>query len=959
MAEIEEKTTAARVGKKRRIYQVAKEFHVSIESIVEFLQGLGYEVKNQMSQVSEEMYEKIVERFGRQKGGEEILTEDDEIRRKILERERKEQERLELIRREIEELAETKPLSLEEVQRKTEEEAKERRERERKEKERLEKERRAAEKARKEEEEKLRRKREEEEKRKKEEEAKRRLTRLLDISAGVEEEVEVEVEAPETTEETAEPVSAETPEEEGKVAELEMAETVSEPAEPQVEEHPEVVASEEPAEAAMVAEEEEAEKEALQVEEELPPETEALVEEIEEELIEEEEELKKGKKPGKAKAKEEAEAEEAVEKVAEKKKKKKKKEKKKKKKFTEEEVEAAIKRTMAAMEGPGRAKRRKRAGRQEEVEVEEESNVIKVTEFISVAELARLMGVEPNQVIKKCLELGMLVSINQRLDMDTIIMVADEFGFEVEQEEMYGQEIIEELDQEEEDEGQLVERPPIVTVMGHVDHGKTSLLDYIRKTNVVAGEVGGITQHIGAYVVNVDSKKITFLDTPGHEAFTAMRARGAQVTDIVVLVVAADDRVMPQTIEAINHARAANVPIIVAINKIDKPNANPDLIRQQLADQGVLVEEWGGKYPCVEISAKTGQNVEQLLELILLQAEIMELKANPNRLAKGVIIESQLDKGRGPVATVLVQTGTLRIGDPVIAGTVFGKVRAMFDERGKPVEEAPPSTPVQVLGFDEVPQSGDILYAVKSERIAREISNKRKQIKREQEFRKAGHISLDEFSRMMREKSVKELKLIVKGDVVGSVEALSDALMKLSNEDVSVNVIHKGVGAITETDVLLASASDAVIIGFQVRPNSKAWEVANREKVDIRTYSIIYDAIEDVKKALEGLLEPEEKEEILGIAEVREVFRIPRVGNVAGCYVQSGRISRSDRIRVVRDGVMVYEGNVASLKRFKDDVREVQAGYECGVGIEGFNDIKVGDVLEAFQIVKVKRKLES
>ena len=536
------------------------------------------------------------------------------------------------------------------------------------------------------------------------------------------------------------------------------------------------------------------------------------------------------------------------------------------------------------------------------------------------------------------------------------MMVADEFGYEVQPMDEYGVDLLEELEQEDSDN--LEPRPPVVTIMGHVDHGKTSLLDYIRKSNIVAGEVGGITQHIGAYVVSVDGKKITFLDTPGHEAFTAMRARGAQITDIVVLIVAADDRVMPQTIEAINHAKAAGVPIIVAINKIDKPTANPELIKKQLSEVGILVEEWGGKYPCTEISAKLGTNVDQLLELITLQAEMLELKANPNRLAKGVILESRLDKGKGPVATVLVQNGTLKVGDPVVAGPYFAKVRAMFDERNRRVEKALPSTPVLTVGFNEVPEAGDILFALKSEREAREISLKRRQAKREQDFRKTSRITLDEFARRVSEKAIKELKLILKTDVAGSAEALSDALTKLSTDEITIQILHQGTGAITETDVLLASASNAIIIGFHVRPNPKAIDLAASQGVDIRTYSVIYDAIDDIKAALEGLLEPVEKEELVGIVEVRQIFKIPKVGTIAGCYVLKGKINRNDKARVVREGKVIHESRISSLKRFKEDVREVTAGFECGIGIENFNDIKVGDHIETYKVVEVKRKPE-
>jgi translation initiation factor IF-2 len=494
--------------------------------------------------------------------------------------------------------------------------------------------------------------------------------------------------------------------------------------------------------------------------------------------------------------------------------------------------------------------------------------------------------------------------------------------------------------------------------MGHVDHGKTSLLDYVRRSNVVAGEAGGITQHIGAYEVTLpDGKQITFLDTPGHEAFTAMRARGAQVTDIVVLVVAADDNVMPQTVEAISHAQAAGVPIVLAINKIDKPEANPDRIRQQLSEKGVLVEEWGGKYQSVELSAKTGKNVDQLLEKILLEAEVLDLKANPDRLARGVVIEAELDKGKGIVSTVLVQKGSLRIGDSFICGIWSGRVRAMFDERGRRVEVAHPSQPVQLIGFDGIPQAGDELVAMASERESREISMKRQQLKREQDFRQRRMITLDDISKQIKEGQVKDLRIIVKGDVDGSVEALSDSLMKLSTEEVKVVVIHKGVGGISESDVLLAAASQAVIIGFHVRPNLNARRLAESEEVDIRLYNIIYDAINEVKSALEGMLAPSISEQVLATIEVREIFKISKVGTIAGCHVQEGKIVRSNKVRLVRDGLVVFDGTIASLKRFKEDVREVEQGFECGIGLEGYNDIKVGDTIEAYTLVETKRKL--
>ncbi len=632
----------------------------------------------------------------------------------------------------------------------------------------------------------------------------------------------------------------------------------------------------------------------------------------------------------------------------------------------EAEVLRMIDRTLAEVEDSGPdireiIRKRKKKERQEKEErkaeqIEREKRKIKVAEFITVNELANIIGVSASEIIKKCLNLGLVVSINQRLDFDTITLIASDYGFEVERAEEYLEDIVEEEQDRPED---LEPRPPVVTIMGHVDHGKTTLLDYIRQSNIVAGEAGGITQHIGAYQVTLpNGKQITFIDTPGHEAFTAMRARGAQVTDIVVLVVAADDAVMPQTVEAINHALAANVPIIVAINKIDKPGANPDKIRQQLAERGILVEDWGGKYQCVEISAKHGTNVDLLLEKILLEAEIMELKANPRKKARGVVIESKLDKGRGPVGTVLVQAGTLKIGDPFVAGTTFGRVRAMFDERGNRVEVAKPSTPVQVIGFDQLPEAGDSFVVVEDEKRAREIANRRSQLKREQIFRQLRAISLNKLSEQIKEGKVKELPIIIKADVNGSVEALSDSLMKLSTGEVKVRIIHRAVGAISESDVLLAQASGAIIIGFNVRPTSGAKKLAENENVEIRLYNIIYNVIEDVKKALEGMLEPERREEFLGTAEVREVFKISKVGTVAGCFVTEGKILRNAHARLIRNGIVIYDGKIASLKRFKDDVKEVEAGLECGVALENYNDIKVGDVIEAYNILEVKRKLE-
>ena len=643
----------------------------------------------------------------------------------------------------------------------------------------------------------------------------------------------------------------------------------------------------------------------------------------------------------------------------------KKKKKLKHREVDQEEVEEAIKRTLAEMDEAGvvvqrenfKRKRKEKRLKEEQEQLqalEKEKSILRVTEFVSVNELANLMAVNVADVIKKCIELGLMVSINQRLDKDTIILVADEYGFQVK----FFSELEEgAIAEEPEDESTLKPRPPVVTIMGHVDHGKTSLLDYIRQSNVVAGEAGGITQHIGAYMVSVNGKHITFLDTPGHEAFTAMRARGAQVTDIVVLVVAADDNVMPQTIEAISHAQAANVSIIIAINKMDKPDANADRIRQQLSDRNVLVEEWGGKYQSVEISARTGKNVDLLLEKILLEAEILDLKADPRRSAKGVIIEAKVDRGKGIIATVLVQKGMFKVGDAFVAGIQSGKVRAMYDERGHRSEVATTSTPAQILGFDGVPQAGDAFVVIESDREAREISFRRQLLKREQDFRLIRSVTLNDLSKKIQEGKIKELKVVVKGDVDGSVGALADSLMKITHEEVRVNVIHRAVGSISESDVLLAAASGAVIIGFHVRPNLNARRLAEQETVDIRLYNIIYNAIEEVKKALEGLLAPEKSEEITATVEVRDTFKIPKAGTVAGCYVHDGKITRGNKVRLIRDGIVIFDGGLASLKRFKDDVREVEAGFECGIGLENFNDIKVGDTLEAYKIVETMRKL--
>ena len=638
--------------------------------------------------------------------------------------------------------------------------------------------------------------------------------------------------------------------------------------------------------------------------------------------------------------------------------------------ISEEEIREQIEETFAKMDVPDAAivsrsmlrKKKKKERLEQERKMaeitEREKKTIRVTEFLSTQELANLMGVSPTEIISKCFLLGMMVTINQRLTKDLIVLIAEDFGFKVEFASEYEEEILE--DNQIDDPNKLQPRPPVVTIMGHVDHGKTSLLDYIRKTNVVAGEAGGITQHIGAYKVTLDSgKEITFLDTPGHEAFTAMRARGGQAADIVVLVVAADDSVMPQTVEAINHALAANVPIIVAINKIDKPEANPEKIKMQLADKGVLIEEWGGKYQSVEISAKFGKNIDLLLEKILTEAEMLELKANPEAKAKGVVLEAKLDKGKGIMATILVQNGTLRIGDCFLCGIYYGRVKAMFDERGNRMDKALPSTPVQILGFSGMPQAGDTFVVMDSESEAKAIAIKRQQLKREQDFRQIRLLTLDDISKQIKEGKKVELNIIIKADTDGSAEALADSLAKLESSNAKVKVIHKALGMITESDVSLAEASGAIIIGFNVRPNLNARKLAENKNVDIRIHNIIYKVIDEVKAALEGMLEPELKEEITATVEVRQVFRIPKVGNVAGCYVQDGKISRNNKVRLLRDGLVIYEGSIASLKRLKDDVREVDQGYECGIGLENFNDIKAGDIIEAYKIVEVKQKLDT
>jgi len=635
----------------------------------------------------------------------------------------------------------------------------------------------------------------------------------------------------------------------------------------------------------------------------------------------------------------------------------------------DKQVQEQIKATLARLSGAGksgkfaqraRLRRQKRddiarVAEEEQQERELQSKVLRVTEFLTANELANLMDVSVTQIIATCMSLGLFVSINQRLDAETISIVADEFGFDV---EFITADDQDDLLEEEDNPEDLVSRHPIVTVMGHVDHGKTSLLDYIRKANVIAGEAGSITQHIGAYeVVLDDGRKITFLDTPGHEAFTAMRARGAKVTDVVIIVIAADDSVMPQTIEAINHAQAAGVPMVFAFNKMDKPGASADKIREQLSGMNILVEEWGGKFQAQEISAKSGMGVDELLEKVLLEAELQDLKANPKKKAIGTVIEAAMEKGRGVVTTVLIQAGTLTVGEPILAGQYSGRVKALFNERGKKIEKAGPSTPVQVLGMQGAPQAGDRFNAVETEQEARDIATRRQQLQREQGLRTQKHITLDEIGRRLAIGNFRELNLIVKGDVDGSVEALADSLLKLSTEEIQINVIHKSVGQISESDVLLASASDAIIVGFQVRPSPQARRLAEHEEIDIRLYSVIYKAIEEIKSAMEGMLAPDVEERIVCNLEVRETFKVSKLGTIAGCMVLDGKITRNTNVRLIRDGVVVYTGELASLKRFKDDVREVSAGYECGLNIQNFNDVKVGDIIEGYEEVQVKRKL--
>ena len=629
-----------------------------------------------------------------------------------------------------------------------------------------------------------------------------------------------------------------------------------------------------------------------------------------------------------------------------------------------EEIQKEIKETLARLSNKGKSKssklrREKRQAISDKMEIEEliseqEKSTLKLTEFVSVSELASMMSKSPNDVIGTLMSIGIFASINQRLDAETLTMVAEEFGFTV---EFVSADVTASVVEDSQNPENMLDRPPIVTVMGHVDHGKTSLLDYIRSADVTSGEAGGITQHIGAYSVKHNKKDITFLDTPGHEAFTAMRARGAQVTDVSIIIIAADDRVMPQTKEAINHSQAAGVPMVFALNKCDRSTANPDKIKEELSAMNILVEDWGGKYQCQEISAKDGTGIDELLEKVLLESELLELKADPDTNAKGTVIEASLDKGRGYVTTLLVQYGTMKVGDTLIAGKEFGKIKAMHDESGNPVESAGPSRPVSVLGMNGAASAGDVFNILDDEKEMKQIASKRQQLQREQGLRTTKHITLDEIGRRIALGDFQELNIIVKGDVDGSIEALSDSLLKLSQESIQINIIHKAVGQITESDILLASASDAIVIGFQVRPSQGARKIAEKEEIDIRLYSVIYKAIEEVKEAMEGMLSPEFKEEIVGTAEIRETFKITKFGTIAGCYVTEGKINRNHNVRIIRDGIVVYSGELGSLKRFKDDVKEVKNGYECGLNIAKYNDIRVGDIVEAYEEVEVSRKL--
>ena len=975
--------------KPQRLFKVASEFNVSTSSIVDLLSDEGFEIANKPnSKITSEMYEVLEEAYGVDKAKSkehEKAKEQYESRRSQIRASRNESISVEDYLEPLEEEMPLEPEDEEDIaglkpQDEAEEEVDEADEQEEieaeveaepeQETEEQEEKAEAEEEVEAKEKEETQPEKEEEEKEeavKAEEETEEETEEQEEIEA--EAEVEVEAEPEQETEEQEEKAEAEVEVEakEKEETQPEKEEKVAAEAEEEVEEEPEE--SEESEEMAE-AEEDEIEEEGVIRGRAGRLKGTKVVGKVK--IDENKPKRRKKRKRKKSRYDEDGQSSDNKSSKRDKKKNKKKKKKKRKRRgsrIDEDEVEQKLKETMRKMkssETVGSKRQKRRRQRREEREEEEqlqaeleelEGNVIEATEFITVSDLAELMDVKANDIITTCMDLGMMVSINQRLDASTIELVAEEYGYEVEF--VDADEALEEIELEEDNPEDLEPRAPIITVMGHVDHGKTSLLDYIRKSKVAAGEAGGITQHVGAYEVEMeDGRRITFLDTPGHEAFTAMRSRGAQATDIVILVVAADDAVMPQTIEAINHAKAAGVSIIVAINKIDKPGANPDKIKQQLAEHDVIVEEYGGNNQAAEVSAKTGEGIQELLDKVLIEAELMELKANPDRQADGVVLEARVDKGKGTVANVLVQNGTLKIGDPFVAGACFGRVRAMENELGNRVEEAGPSVPVQLTGFDDIPQAGDKLVVLEDEKKAKEIANQRQQIRREQELRKSKHLSLDDLSRRLALGEVEDLNLIIKADVDGSIEALSGALQKLSNEEVSVNIIHTGAGAITESDVLLASASDAIIIGFQVRPTANARKVAENEEIDIRLFSVIYDAVDEVKDAMEGMLSPEISEKFSGNAEVREIFKVSKVGTIAGCYVTEGKINRNNPVRVVRDGVVIYDGEIDSLKRYKDDVKEVQSGYECGLSIVNYNDIKVGDVIENYEIVEQKRKLE-
>lgn len=979
--------------KKKRLFKVAAEINIGRNAIVEFLQSKGFDITNKATAtLSPEMLEAIDDKFKRERKAAEIqrdkLEKHRKIRKEALQKEIEEKGEPEKEEAEAEKAGEEEQKAKETKKEQKEPEAKE--EEEKAEKKPKTKKKKAAEK--KEEPEKKERKAKP--RKKKTEEAAKEEAKKKKTKKAKEEEKAKELETAEKAEAKKEEADKEKEAKEIEKVKKEEAEKAKEQAAKEKEKKAEKEEAEKEKVAAKrkpkkkqrktiaevdIEESEISPKKGLKIVGKIDLDKEKRREkEIKEAEKKREKEARKKppKEPEKDKKKKETKEPGKDLSVKERKKmrsRKKKKERRKKKLSVrelvkEEDVDKALKKTLSNMSGSKalnqrqKLRQKKKAEREEKElkkkeEEQQESKTLRITEFVTTADLADLMDINPNDIIVKCMELGLMVTLNQRLDKDTITLIADDYGYDVEfMDEKTAQLAI--VDDEEDDEENLEFRSPIVTVMGHVDHGKTSLLDYVRKTRVVAGEAGGITQHIGAYRVELpEDKFITFLDTPGHEAFTAMRARGAQITDIVVLVAAADDSVMPQTLEAISHARAANVPIIVAINKTDKPEANPERIRQQLSEQNILVEDWGGKVQSVEISAKTGKNVDNLLDRILLEAEMLDLKANPNKMARGAVIEANMDRGLGPVSTIIIQQGTLKLGQPFVAGVNAGRVRAMFDERGNKIKSAEPTIPVRVIGFDGLPEAGDILITMDTDSKARTIANERKQLKREQEIRQTRHMTLDDISQQIQMGGVKELYLVIKGDVAGSIEALSDALQKQSTDEVKVVVLHKGVGAISESDVMLAMASKAVIIGFQVSVSPQARKLANQEAIDIRQYSIIYDAINDIRLAIEGLLSPEIHEDRMASIEVRKVFKISKLGNVAGCYVTDGKVHRNDRVKVLRDGLPIFKGKIQSLKREKEDVKEVDSGYECGILLDGFTEIQEGDVIEAFRLKEIKRTL--